>query len=88
MRHEIEDRFALLPGMSKPKLIDLWNELFKVPAPRQLRRNLLVRFVAYKQQEKVYGDLSPATRKRLHELAENSQRILMQGFPRPRGCHG
>ena len=69
MPPEIGNRLALLPGMSKRQLIDLWNELFRVPIPRRLRRNLLIRFVAYKMQERVHGGLSPATRKWLRELA-------------------
>lgn len=69
MPPEIGNRLALLSGMSKPQLINLWNELFKVHPPRQLRRNLLIRFVAHKMQEKVYGGLSPVSRKRLREFA-------------------
>jgi ABC-type lipopolysaccharide export system ATPase subunit len=69
MPPEIAKRIALLPEMSKRQLIELWNELFKVPAPRQLRRNLLIRFVAYKIQEQAQGGLSRETRSRLVELA-------------------
>jgi hypothetical protein len=69
MPPEIGNRLALLSGMSKPQLIDIWNELFKAPPPRQLRKNLLIRFVAYKMQERVYGGLSPAICKRLREVA-------------------
>jgi Protein of unknown function (DUF2924) len=69
MPPEIGDRLALLSGMNKTQLIDFWNELFKVPPPHQLRRNLLIRFAAYRMQEKIHGGLSPATRKRLREFA-------------------
>ncbi len=85
MPTEIGGRLALLPGMSKPELIDLWNELFKIPPPCQLRRNLLIKFVAYKMQEKVYGSLSPATRKRLSEFARKvsaNPTVVLSEVPR------
>lgn len=50
-------------------MLTLWKELFRVPAPRQVRRDLLIKFLAYRMQEQAYGGLSPATRKRLSELA-------------------
>ena len=65
----IEDRLKLLPGMNKSHLFALWSELFDTPPPRQVRRNLLVRLLAYRMQEQAYGGLSPAARKRLIDLA-------------------
>jgi hypothetical protein len=47
-----------------------WLKLYGAPAPKFFRRGLLVRAVAYQMQVKVYGGLSPATKRRLHEIAE------------------
>ena len=47
----------------------LWRELFKEAAPSEVRRELLVRMLAYKIQEQAFGGLSTAARKRLRELA-------------------
>lgn len=69
MSTDVEKRLALLPKMSKAHLIALWKELHKTPPPRQVRRDLLIRILAYRIQEQVYGGLSPATCRRLHELA-------------------
>jgi hypothetical protein len=65
----VGNRLTVLPRMSKAQLLGLWNELFKIPPPRQGRRDLLVKFLAYRMQEQAYCGLSPATRKRLRELA-------------------
>jgi len=69
MPREVENRLKLLPRMSKAELLALWDQLFKVPPPRQGRRDLLARFLAYRMQEQAYGGLSAAARKRLAELA-------------------
>ena len=39
------------------------------PAPRSLRRGLLIRAVAYQLQVKAFGGLSGATKKKLREIA-------------------
>ena len=69
MPAELENRLALLPGMSKVQLLALWKQLFSFAPPRQCRRGLLIKFLAHRLQEQAYGGLSPAARKRLTELA-------------------
>ncbi len=81
----VENRLEHLSKMSKAQLLTLWKELFKVPAPRQVRRDLLIKFLAYRMQEQAYGGLSPATRKRLRELArkvEANPNAEISGAPR------
>lgn len=58
-----------LPSMSNAQLLSRWQQLFRIPPPRQVRRELLIRILAYKIQEQVYGGLSAEARKRLRELA-------------------
>jgi Protein of unknown function (DUF2924) len=82
---EIEKRLTLLPGMSKAQLLDLWNEMFKAHPPRQVRRELLIKILAYRLQEQAYGGLSSATRKQLHALArrfEANPNAELSGVPR------
>lgn len=50
-------------------MLHLWTELFKREAPSQVRRELLVRILAYRIQEVAHGGLSAATKRRLAELA-------------------
>jgi Protein of unknown function (DUF2924) len=54
--------------MNKKELHILWRQLFGQTAPPQIRRELLIRILAYRIQEQAYGGLTPETRKRLREL--------------------
>ena len=58
-----------LPGMSKDALSALWHQLFKSSPPHQLRRQLMVRILAYRVQEQAVRGLSASTRQRLHQMA-------------------
>jgi hypothetical protein len=85
MSSEVENRLALLPRMSKAQLLALWKQLFKTPSPRHVRRDLLIRFLAYRMQGQAYGELNPATRKRLKELArkfEANPNVELSSAPR------
>ena len=66
---DVSERLKSLPGMSKPALLALWRELFKRSAPAGIRRELVIRILAYRIQELAYGGLSAATRRRLRQLA-------------------
>ena len=85
MPPELCNRLALLPSMSKAQLLALWKQLLRIPPPRQVRRDLFVRLLAYRMQEQAYGGLSPATRKRLSDLARKFQtdpNAALSGAPR------
>jgi hypothetical protein len=47
-----------------------WRRRFRSPPPNRLSRDLLMRGVAYKIQERAYGGLSRATLRKLQALAE------------------
>jgi len=66
---EVQARLDHLPNLNKAHLISLWQQLFKTPPPRQVRRELLIRILAYKIQEQAYGGLSADAQRRLRELA-------------------
>jgi Protein of unknown function (DUF2924) len=61
---------AGLPALSLSALRARWEALYGRPAPRTLRRDLLVRAIAYQLQVKAYGGLSAATRRKLREIAQ------------------
>jgi len=46
-----------------------WAALFGRPSPRHVSRDILLRGMAYRLQEQMYGGLKPATLKRLKHLA-------------------
>lgn len=50
-----------------------WSETFGTPPPKYLSRDLLLRCMSYRIQEKALGGLKPATKRRLLKLAERLQ---------------
>ena len=66
----IETRMTEIQEMDLPALRDAWRRHYRVPPPRRLSRDLLIRGIAYKLQEKTHGGLSKAMRRRLRTLAK------------------
>jgi hypothetical protein len=46
-----------------------WRRLHRMPPPMRLSRDLLIRGIAYKLQERAYGGLSMATARKLEQAA-------------------
>src|SRR5437764_13796203 len=65
---DLSERLKSLPGLDKPALCKLWSELFKEPVPVGVRRELLVRILAYRLQEQAFGCLRRGTHRRLRQL--------------------
>src|SRR5215204_2599010 len=68
-QEQVEAEIAGLPALSLEALRERWHALYGSPAPRSLRRGLLIRAVAYQLQVKAFGGLSAATKKKLREIA-------------------
>lgn len=66
---ELKDRLEELAKLGAPELRAEWTSLFASPAPRRVSRDILLRGIAYRLQEKMYGGLKLATLKRLKRLA-------------------
>jgi hypothetical protein len=58
-----------LPSSTKTALCDQWLQLFKKESPPAMRKDLMLRIIAYRLQEQEFGGLSDATRRRLRQLA-------------------
>ena len=58
-----------LPKMGKDALCALWRQLFQTTPPHQIRRQLMVRILAYRIQEQAFRGLSPGARQRLRQMA-------------------
>jgi Protein of unknown function (DUF2924) len=69
MPTDVTSRLEQLSSMTKRELWALWKQLLKRTAPPQIRRELLIRILAFRIQEDIHGGLSAETRKRLRELA-------------------
>jgi hypothetical protein len=65
----IRDRLSSLPHLQKPALAALWNQLFETNPPSGMRKELLLKFLAYRMQEQELGSLSAGSHRRLRELA-------------------
>lgn len=66
---DINNLLKNLPGMNRDALCRQWQESFRKPAPAGVRREILVRMLAYRIQEQAYGGLSAQSRRRLDEVA-------------------
>jgi len=66
----IDARITALDALSTTDLRIEWRRLYRAAPPTRLSRDLLVRGVAHKLQEQVYGGLSQDTRRRLRSVME------------------
>lgn len=73
MQPDIEERISQLEQWSRPALIAEWQKLYKKDPPRFISQQLLIRSIAYKWQEEVYGGLSKKTRQQLAKLIRQYQ---------------
>lgn len=65
----IAAQLAQLPGLSMENLWALWDELFE-RRPGNHHRTFLERRIAYRLQERTFGALSPALRRKLEKIGE------------------
>jgi hypothetical protein len=70
MDHPALPSLTALAHLTTKELRGLWPQRFDSPPPARLRHALLIRMLAYRMQERQYGGLSPATRKKLRALAK------------------
>jgi hypothetical protein len=69
---EVEQRLAEIETYDSGALRQEWQKLYGCPAPKRIRRDLLLRAVAYRIQELAFGGLKPATVRRLKQLADKT----------------
>ena len=63
---------AGLTTRSREQLQAKWRELYRTETPSKIGRDLLIRAIAYRLQENIYGGLKPATRRVLARVAEDA----------------
>jgi Protein of unknown function (DUF2924) len=71
--HQSEDVQGEIARLERASLRELrveWRRCYRTSPPARLGRDLLLRAVTYKLQERVYGGLSQAARRSLHSLAK------------------
>ena len=80
---ELAQKIGALTDLSAQQLRDEWRRLYRGQPPR-LSRDLLIRAVAYRMQELVYGGLSKATQRKLLTLTKELKANGMAVDPSPR----
>jgi Protein of unknown function (DUF2924) len=68
-RQKLSAEIALLESLDLDQLRRRWKILYQTEAPTRFSRDLLMRAVAYRMQERVLGGLKPATRRLLERVA-------------------
>jgi hypothetical protein len=69
----VQQRLTALPELSKPRLCILWRQLFEKDPPSKIRRELIVRVLAYRLKELEFGGLGNAQSRHLLQLASDLQ---------------
>jgi hypothetical protein len=64
----LDMEIAALHGAATRDLKIAWRRLFRTQPPRCLSRDLVIRAIAYRMQERAHGGLSPAVKRRLRSL--------------------
>jgi hypothetical protein len=73
-----------LQEATSANLKERWRALYGTKAPRRISRDLLIRALAYRTQERTLGGLKPSTRRLLMKVAaEVSARRPIQVAPEP-----
>jgi len=65
----VENELAAVAAMPRDQLAIEWRRLYRRPPPVGLSRDLLIRAIAYRIQERALGGLPQATKQRLRTLA-------------------
>ncbi len=64
----LEDEIGALPELPTHELRIAWRRLYRSEPPRCLNRDLLIRAIAYRMQERAHGGLAPAMKRKLRSL--------------------
>lgn len=66
---QLKEHLAQLSKLGALELRAEWAKVYRANAPRHVSRDLLLRGIAYRLQERMYGGLRPSTLKRLRKIA-------------------
>ena len=69
----IEDQIGSLEGLPSHELKIAWRRLYHAEPPRCMPRDLIIRALAYRMQERAQGGLAPATKRKLRSLVTGAR---------------
>jgi hypothetical protein len=72
-REKLADEIAGLQSLDVAQLKARWRTLYKTEAPARFSRDLLIRAVAYRLQERALGGLKPTTRRLFERVADDAR---------------
>ena len=72
-RQKLSAEVSLLESLDVEQLRARWKILFETEAPPRFSRDLLMRAVAYRIQERVLGGLKPATRRLFERVSQDAR---------------
>ncbi len=81
---QVAASLAALQSLSNDDLRRRWTEVSRRSPPKHTSRDMLLRGLAYRLQEKALGGLKPATRRRLSKLAGQLEAGADPQVPAPR----
>ncbi len=81
---QIEQEIARLGDLSRSELIERWRALYGCEAPKALTRDLLVRGIAYKLQERAFGGLDRNTARMPDRVARSGGEAAQEASSGPR----
>ena len=76
----IEDQIGSLEGLPSHELKIAWRRLYRAEPPRCMPRDLVIRALAYRIQERAHGGLAPATKRKLRSLVAEIETKGVQVF--------
>ncbi len=68
---DLSEKLTALAGLDTASLRREWRRLYRSHPPLHIRRELLVLAIAWKLQERVYGGLTAAQKRKLAGIAED-----------------
>ena len=80
----IQKQLEELPGFQSSELKEMWSRLYGSAPPKRMSRELMIRAIAYKLQEKAYGGMSSTARRKLAKLVaqyETRGKITLPSIP-------
>lgn len=69
MATSVDKQVASLLGLDQQALRDLWREVFETSSVPNIRKSLMIRFLAYRIQKRAHGGLSKGSEHRLQQVA-------------------
>lgn len=82
--NDVAEQIAALESLSLTELRKRWSRSFNASVPKGLSQDMLIRGIAYKIQEKAYGGLSQAMKRKLNAIAKQIDDGDLRGFdPEP-----